>query len=150
MVAHFTWVQSVGIFHLDRNGSSPSSTRDRDAPFDHTGIGASRRFRGHLRRVGLRRHTFTNSLMSMCRYRLAPGHPFPAGLDDCMAVTKFILDGDHAKQFRIDAKRVAISGDSAGGSSPPHESLQAIIWLLSSPCDSPANRSPHTSLAFKL
>ena len=118
MVAHFRWVQSVGIFHFDRNGLFPSSTRDRDAQFDHTWMGASRRFRGHLRRVRLRRHTFTNSPMSMCRYRLTPEHPFPAGLDDCMAVTKFFLDCDEARQFRIDANR------------SPHTSLVVMLWSI--------------------
>ncbi len=48
------------------------------------------------------------------RYRLAPEHPFPAGLDDCMKVTKYILDTNNAKELNIDVKRVAISGDSAG------------------------------------
>jgi len=38
-------------------------------------------------------------------YRLAPEHPFPAGLDDCLAVTKALLaEGP-----------VAVAGDSAGG-----------------------------------
>ncbi len=50
----------------------------------------------------------------MHRYRLAPEHPFPAGLDDCTEVTKYILNPKNAGKFNIDAKRVAISGDSAG------------------------------------
>ncbi|CAF2979044.1 unnamed protein product [Rotaria socialis] len=48
-------------------------------------------------------------------YRLAPEHPFPAGLDDCIKVTQYVLDTNSAEKLNIDSKRVAISGDSAGG-----------------------------------
>jgi acetyl esterase/lipase len=42
-------------------------------------------------------------------YRLAPEHPFPAGLDDCIeAYEKLLADG-------IDPSRIIIAGDSAGG-----------------------------------
>lgn len=46
-------------------------------------------------------------------YRLAPEHPYPAGLDDCYAVLEWICA--HAKEFGGDAGRLCISGDSAGG-----------------------------------
>lgn len=39
-------------------------------------------------------------------YRLAPEHPFPAAVDDCIAALKFVA-GRH--------QRVAVGGDSAGG-----------------------------------
>jgi acetyl esterase len=39
-------------------------------------------------------------------YRLAPEHPFPAAVDDCIAATKFVA-GRH--------QRIAVGGDSAGG-----------------------------------
>ncbi|MET3962315.1 acetyl esterase [Marmoricola sp. OAE513] len=43
-------------------------------------------------------------------YRLAPEHPYPAGLDDCYAALKYLagLDG-------VDASRLAVHGQSAGG-----------------------------------
>ncbi|MGO1184043.1 MAG: alpha/beta hydrolase [Micrococcaceae bacterium] len=47
-------------------------------------------------------------------YRLAPEHPFPAGLDDCYRVARKILDQPEL----LDAQRpedVILMGDSAGG-----------------------------------
>lgn len=43
-------------------------------------------------------------------YRLAPEHPFPAGLDDCYEVLRFLLD-DKTGKYRP----LTVIGDSAGG-----------------------------------
>lgn len=46
-------------------------------------------------------------------YRVAPDWPFPAALDDCAAALAWIRTS--GAQHRLDATRLAIAGDSAGG-----------------------------------
>ena len=46
-------------------------------------------------------------------YRLAPEHKFPAAVDDAIEAAKWIAA--NAKQLGIDASRLMVGGDSAGG-----------------------------------
>ncbi len=70
-------------------------------------------------------------------YRLAPESPYPAAVDDCVAAVEWI--SDHAGELGIDASRIVVAGDSAGGqlattvarrwsSDRPPLALQVLIY----------------------
>lgn len=63
-------------------------------------------------------------------YRLAPEHPFPAGLRDCYAALEWASEaGD---ELHIDSDQIVLAGDSAGAN------LAASVALLSRNRDGPA------------
>ena len=66
-------------------------------------------------------------------YRLAPQHPYPAAVDDCLAAVRWA--SQHAEELGASPSRLAVFGDSAGGN------LSAVIALLARDAGGPAIRA---------
>jgi acetyl esterase len=63
-------------------------------------------------------------------YRMGPEHKFPAAVDDCVAATRWLAE--HGPALGVDAARVAVGGDSAGGN------LAAVVAITLRDADGPS------------
>jgi acetyl esterase/lipase len=64
----------------------------------------------------------TNAVTVSVEYRLAPEHPYPAGVEDCYAALVWMAN--ESASLGIDRTRLAITGSSAGGG------LSAAVALM--------------------
>jgi acetyl esterase/lipase len=91
----------------------------------------------------------SGAIVASVGYRLAPEHPFPAGLDDAIAAVRGLHE--RARELGADPDRMAIAGDSAGGNLATvvarrlHEAvplrLQALIYpVTDAGCNTPSYR----------
>lgn len=72
----------------------------------------------------------TRALVLAIDYRLAPENPFPAGLDDVYAVLQWA--DANSQEIGGDRRRIAVSGDSAGGN------IAAVVAMLARDRGGPA------------
>ncbi len=70
-------------------------------------------------------------------YRLAPEHPFPAGLEDCQDVLRWMAD---TKPQGMDGERIAVGGESAGG----NLTVALSLWAR----DNDAPRISHQAIIY--
>ena len=91
-------------------------------------------------------------------YRLAPEHPFPAGVEDCWAALRWVASsGD---ELGVDSSRLAVAGDSAGGNlaavmtlrareaGGPSIAFQLLIYPATSHDEFPSRSHPDTQTIF--
>ncbi len=81
-----------------------------------------------------------NCVVVSVDYRLAPEHPFPAGVDDAVAALDWVAE--HAATFGGDPTRLGVAGTSAGGN------LAAVVALHAREFDGPT--LSHQSLLYPI
>lgn len=113
--------------------AAPGADASRVLLFLHGGGYCSGSIVSHRNMAGRIAQTAGIRVLAL-QYRLAPEHPFPAGLEDALAAFRALRAGG------IAAERIAVGGDSAGGGMSlalclslraAGEALPACLWLAS-------------------
>lgn len=87
--------------------TTPVSSNDKVLLFFHGGAYAAGSLHSHRGMVS-RLAESTQAKALAIDYRLAPEHPFPAGLDDAVTSYRWLLK-------QVEASQIILAGDSAGG-----------------------------------
>jgi epsilon-lactone hydrolase len=135
----------------------PSTRPERVLLYIHGG-GFALRLPNLYARFAARIGRLLGARVLLVDYRLTPEHPFPAGLDDCLAVYRWLLGRGFA------AHNIVIAGDSAGanltlatllGAKAAGVSAPACAFVISPPVDltmaSPSFvRNEHSDALFRI
>ncbi|MFX0081805.1 MAG: alpha/beta hydrolase [Candidatus Hodarchaeota archaeon] len=143
---HASFMKEVNIELVDANGVPaeweifPEVAEDKVILYFHGGgyIMGSPNF---TRLISVRLGMTTKICVLSIDYRLAPEHPYPKGLEDCITSYKWLLSKG------LDPKNIIISGDSGGG----YYTLMTLITLRNRGLPLPAGAivfSPATDLAM--
>ena len=83
-------------------------------------------------------------------YRLAPETPFPGAVDDVMGTLDWITE--HAEKLKIDEDKIAVMGESAGGTLAANcclmdqkERIKLAVYIYGALDLTPAERTPYHS-----
>lgn len=88
-------------------------------------VGNAATYDTHCRRLA----NAAQCVVVFVEYRLAPEHRFPAAVDDCYAVLRWLKE--NAPHIGGDRRKIAVAGDSAGGN------LSAVLCLKSRDLNGP-------------
>ncbi|MFH1553135.1 MAG: alpha/beta hydrolase [Candidatus Omnitrophota bacterium] len=102
---------------------TPSNTKDVPVIVYYHGGGWSRGSLNTAENMCAALANKTGFIVVSVDYRLAPEHPYPAGIDDSYAALKWI--SKNAKNFGGDNRHLAVAGDSAGGTMAAVMALRA-------------------------
>jgi len=133
-------VEKISLTHCEANWIRPRTQTDRYIIYFPGGAWVLRTPNLH-RQLAAKLANSANANVLLVFYRLAPEHPFPSGLEDC------VESYCHLRDSGISASQIIIGGDSAGG----NLTLASLLKLRDDGLALPAAAfalSPCTDMSF--
>jgi acetyl esterase/lipase len=133
-------IQKISLTHCDAYWFRPRTRTDRYVVYLPGGAWVLRTPNLH-HQIAAKLANSANANILLVFYRLAPEHPFPSGLEDCVEGYCHLLDSG------ISASQIIIGGDSAGG----NLTLASLLMLRDQGLPQPAAAfalSPCTDMSF--